>query len=74
MRVQLQYRPPAGAVGRGIAWLFGEEPAQQVRDDLRRVKQLLETGEVAISDGPSLKRAARPADPATIRSLAGVRS
>ena len=74
VRVQLQYRPPAGAVGRGIAWLFGEEPEQQVREDLDRVKQLLETGEIAISDGPSLKHAARPDDPAKIKSLAGVRS
>lgn len=74
VRVQLQYRPPAGAVGRGIAWLFGKEPQQQVQEDLHRVKQLLETGEIAISDGPSLTRAARPDDQATIKSLAGVRS
>src|SRR5581483_4127168 len=36
LRVQLEYEPPAGAIGRGIAWLFGEEPDQQIRDDLRR--------------------------------------
>jgi uncharacterized membrane protein len=74
VRVQLQYTPPAGAFGRGIAWLFGEEPEQQVRDDLRRFKQLMETGEIPLSDGPSLWRAAQPTDPATLRSLAGVRS
>jgi uncharacterized membrane protein len=61
VRVQLEYLPPAGAVGRSIAWLFGEEPRQQVRDDLRRFKQIMEAGEVAVSDGPGLWRAARPA-------------
>jgi uncharacterized membrane protein len=74
VRVQLQYSPPAGSIGRSIAWLFGEEPDQQIHDDLRRFKQLMETGEIPLSDGPSLWRAAQPTDPETIRSLAGVRS
>jgi len=60
LRVQLEYEPPAGAIGRGIAWLFGEEPDQQIRDDLRRFKQLLETGVIPVSDGPALWRAAQP--------------
>lgn len=72
VRVQLQYSPPAGAFGRGIAWLFGEEPDQQIHHDLHRFKQLMETGEIPLSDGPSLWRAARPGSPETIRSLAGV--
>jgi uncharacterized membrane protein len=74
VRVQLQYTPPGGAFGRGLAWLFGEEPEIQVKDDLRRFKQLVETGEIPISDGPALRRAARPADPQKLRKLAGVRS
>jgi uncharacterized membrane protein len=74
VRVQLQYTPPGGAFGRGLAWLFGEEPDIQVKDDLRRFKQLMETGEIPISDGPALWRAARPADPRKLRKLAGVRS
>lgn len=73
VRVQLQYSPPAGSVGRGIAWLFGEEPDQQIHHDLHRFKQLMETGEIPLSDGPSLMRPARPADPGIIRSLAGVK-
>lgn len=73
VRVQLQYSPPAGSLGRGIAWLFGEEPDQQIHHDLHRFKQLMETGEIPLSDGPGLWRAAQPADPETIRSLAGVR-
>ena len=75
VRVQLQYSPPAGRVGRGIAWLFGEEPEQQIHDDLHRFKQLMETGEIPLSDGPSLWRPAQPArDPQEIRNLAGVRA
>lgn len=73
VRVQLQYSPPAGRLGRGLAWLLGQEPDQQIHYDLRRFKQLMETGEIPLSDGPGLWRAAQPAsDPNEIRSLAGV--
>jgi len=47
VRVTLKYDPPAGRLGSWLAWLFGEEPGLQVRDDLYRFKQLAETGEVA---------------------------
>ncbi|MGK5440912.1 SRPBCC family protein [Micromonospora sp. URMC 105] len=50
VRVELGYAPPAGRLGRAVAKLFGEEPEQQIRDDLRRFKQVLETGEVVRSD------------------------
>lgn len=50
VRVELQYDPPGGALGATVAKLFGEEPAQQVADDLRHFKQVLETGEIAQSD------------------------
>jgi uncharacterized membrane protein len=43
------YDPPAGAVGKLIAKPFQEEPKIQSRRDLRRLKQLLETGEIATS-------------------------
>jgi uncharacterized membrane protein len=73
IHVTIDYYPPFGRIGRGVAWLFGEEPDQQLRDDLRRVKQLMETGEIPLSEGPSLWRAAQPAaDPQEIRKLAGV--
>lgn len=42
--VRLQYSPPAGRMGALIARLFGEEPSQQIQEDLTRVKQCLETG------------------------------
>lgn len=51
IRVELGYAPPAGSLGRAVAKLFGEEPDQQVRDDLRRFKQVIETGDVVRSDG-----------------------
>ncbi|MGH9161560.1 MAG: SRPBCC family protein [Vicinamibacteraceae bacterium] len=51
LRVRLQYAPPAGRVGAWIAWMAGEEPSQQIREDLRRVKQLLEAGEIATTEG-----------------------
>ena len=57
VRVRLQYNPPAGKAGAAIAWLFGEEPRLQVRDDLRRVKQLMETGEIATTEGQPSGRA-----------------
>lgn len=43
----LLYDPPYGVVGKLIAKLFQREPAIQARRDLRRFKQLMETGEVA---------------------------
>lgn len=73
VRVQLQYSPPAGVLGKGIAWLFGEEPSQQIHEDLHRAKQLLETGEIPLAEGPGLWRPAQPAaDPRVIKDLAGV--
>jgi uncharacterized membrane protein len=49
--VHMQYHPPAGRVGGAIAWMLGHEPNQTVREDLRRFKQLLETGEVPTTKG-----------------------
>jgi len=43
--VHLQYAPPAGRAGAWIATLFGREPSQTIREDLRHFKQLLEAGE-----------------------------
>ncbi len=43
---RLRYNPPGGALGRAFARFFGESPEQQVYDDLRHFKQVMETGEV----------------------------
>lgn len=54
--VKLEYAPPAGKAGEIVAKLFGKDPNQQVAGDLRRLKQLLETGEIATVDGQSSGR------------------
>jgi uncharacterized membrane protein len=74
--VVLTYDIPGGAIGKAVARYFGEEPHQQLDDDLRRFKQVLETGEVVRSEGaPWGKRARkefpqRPAQPLTDAELA----
>ena len=47
----LQYEPPAGRFGALVASAFGREPSQTIREDLRRLKQLLEAGEIAKAAG-----------------------
>ena len=51
VHVDLEYSAPGGIAGTVVATLFGEEPAQQINDDLRRLKQVIEVGEVIVSDG-----------------------
>ncbi|HEX2096891.1 MAG TPA: SRPBCC family protein [Solirubrobacterales bacterium] len=51
VHVEFDYGAPGGRLGEAIAKLFGEEPTQQAKDDLRRFKQVLETGFVVISEG-----------------------
>jgi uncharacterized membrane protein len=61
LRVELRYEPPGGRAAALLAKLFGREPAQEIDDDLRRVKQLLEAGEIAQSGGSSSAfKAAQP--------------
>ena len=77
VRVVLHYGVPGGRAGRLLAKLLGEEPEQQVRDDLRRFKQVMETGDVVRSNGlphgtdarhQMLQRAARPMSGRAARS------
>lgn len=59
VRVQMRYRPPAGAAGALVARMFGEEPSVQMDEDLRRFKWLIETGEIPTTVGqPSGPRGA----------------
>jgi uncharacterized membrane protein len=53
VRLTMTYDPPAGLPGRAIAKILQREPNVQARRDLRRFKQLMETGEVATNAGPS---------------------
>ncbi|MHC0062847.1 SRPBCC family protein [Nostoc sp. UIC 10890] len=51
VKIVLEYNPPGGALGATIAKLFGEEPEQQIGDELRRFKMLMEAGEIATTEG-----------------------
>ena len=53
VKVVIEYNPPGGTIGAAIAKLFGEEPEQQIGDDLRRFKQLMEAGEIPTTEGQS---------------------
>jgi uncharacterized membrane protein len=52
IRVTFQYEPPAGKLGASLAWLAGQGPAALLRQDLRRLKQLLEHGSAPEIDEP----------------------
>jgi uncharacterized membrane protein len=49
LKVEINYDAPGGSVTAAIAKLFGGEPGQQVQEDLRRLKQILETGEATVA-------------------------
>ena len=45
VEVMLRYNPPGGRIGAAVAKLFHREPSQQIKEDLRRFKSLMEAGE-----------------------------
>ncbi|RSV48595.1 SRPBCC family protein [Sphingomonas sp. ABOLD] len=45
----INYAQPGGTIGRVISRIFQREPKMQAQRDLRRFKQLMETGEIATS-------------------------
>lgn len=51
VKVVMEYSPPGGALTAAIAKLFGEEPEQQIGDELARFKMLMEAGEIATNEG-----------------------
>lgn len=53
VRVMISYDPPAGLVGKLVAKVMQREPRIQARRELRRFKQLMETGEVSTSQAPA---------------------
>jgi uncharacterized membrane protein len=61
VRVEMQYIPPGGIIGATLAKLFGESPDQQMQEDLRRFKQLMEAGEIVQSE--ATVRGRGPAQP-----------
>jgi len=50
VKVELQYNPPGGSLGAVVAYLWGEEPGLQIREDLKSLKELMEAGEQPARD------------------------
>jgi hypothetical protein len=75
IHVQVDQHPPAGKLGEAVQKLLGVEPVAKVKDELRRFKQLVETGVIAQSEaspeGELLERKLRqrPAQPLTESEL-----
>jgi uncharacterized membrane protein len=63
VRLLLRYTPPAGELGRLVAKVMQREPNVQARRDLRRFKQLMETGEVPVNASPSGRKSESPTQP-----------
>ena len=51
VKVTMEYRPPAGKLGVGLAKIFGQEPRQMIEGDLQRFKQLMESIQIASVGG-----------------------
>jgi uncharacterized membrane protein len=57
VRLMIHYQPPIGGASVGLARLLGHDPNAEARENLRRFKQLLETGEISTTTGqPSGRR------------------
>jgi len=71
VKVVLNYNAPGGRVSALLAKLFGQEPGQMIEGDLRRLKQILETGEIASVQGqPSGREAVKPSPDVTTADAA----
>ncbi len=62
VRLSMRYSPPGGIVGKAFAKLFQREPDLQARRDLRRFKQLMETGEIPVNASPSARKSESPTE------------
>jgi hypothetical protein len=72
VRVEMDYAP-RGVIDAALAKVMGGDPTGRVRQDLKRFKQIIETGEVVLSEGASLWRPSQPAeDVRDIRRSAGL--
>jgi uncharacterized membrane protein len=68
VKVDINYNPPGGVIGAAVAKLMGDDPGAQAMESLRCFKQLMETGEIVVSDGTVWDNGLltqRPAQPAT---------
>jgi uncharacterized membrane protein len=76
LRVEIMYSPVIGRAGSVVARVLRAAPEQRIQEDLRRLKQLLETGEIARTAGStSVRQPAQPLphDEHTLAAAGGVR-
>jgi uncharacterized membrane protein len=66
--VEMRYAPPGGRIGSAMLKMVRREPGQQIGDDLRRLKQIMETGEVVFSDATAVPRLHSASPPAARRA------
>jgi short-subunit dehydrogenase/uncharacterized membrane protein len=71
VRVTVNYNPPAGKIGATVAQILGSEPSQLINEDLRRLKQKMETGEIATAERQASGLTAAKSEPATKSKAAG---
>ena len=67
VRISMEYNPPAGSLGAAFAKLLREEPAMQIKDDLRHFKQMMEAGEIPTVEAQPSGRS-EPAQKLTARA------
>lgn len=67
----IRFEPAPGARGTEVH-LSGGGSTGTIREELRRFKQRLETGEIPMSDGPGLSRPAQPRDADEVQTVAEV--
>lgn len=60
VHVSLRFDPPWGRFRSAVAWLLGRSPKSQLHEDLRRLKQLLEAGEIPTVEGQASGRNVTP--------------
>jgi uncharacterized membrane protein len=63
VHVELKYDPPGGRLGATLAWLLGDDPRKQIRQDLARLKDLLEGGDDVAERAAATQRASASASP-----------
>ena len=57
VKVEMRCSPPAGMVGATLAKLLGKDPGRQIKENLRRFKQIMEAGEIITTEGQPAGRA-----------------
>lgn len=66
VEVHMSYKTGAGTLGKPVAALFGKTAEHQIREDIRRLKQLMEVGEIPTTEGQTSARKDEPASRGTI--------